>query len=221
MPTLNEIIYDIREKLKINSDDTDITDEYLGHLVGVKRASLVKQRYGKISKNIPELLKQTVCLTLTNNFSTSGCKLEGLISEQSIPPYIETYNRENVLYVSLDDYTSIPLTIIPTQRIPFLGHNSWTRNQIYVAINTDEKVMLFSERSGFSLIDSIKVTAIFTDPEKAYDSCTSEKTCEFYDEEYPINGPMITDIVNIITKELAPSINLKEDKVNNADESPR
>lgn len=221
MATLNEIIYDIREKLKINSDDIDITNEYLGHLVNTHRATLVKQRYGKISKNIPELLKQTITLTLTNNFSNSGCKLQGLISNESILPYIETYNRENVLDISLDDYVSLPLNIIPTQRIPFIGNNRWTQSQIYVAINEHEKVMLFSNRAGFKLIDSVKVTAIFYDPEKAFELNNPNGSCEFYDEEYPVNGPMIIDIVDMITKKLGSTISLKEDKLNNADESPR
>ena len=65
--TLDKIIYDIRERLKITTDDMDMTDEYFAQLIHNKRSVLVKQRYGKVSKNIPDQLKQTVSLDLEFN----------------------------------------------------------------------------------------------------------------------------------------------------------
>jgi hypothetical protein len=77
--TLNEIIYDIREKLKLFTDDIDIVDEYLAHLVHVKRSLLLKQRYSKLSKTIPEETKQIVCLTFEEVPSIDGQTCMGTI----------------------------------------------------------------------------------------------------------------------------------------------
>lgn len=220
---LSKIVYDIREKLKLGSDDIDITDSYLAYLVHVKRALLIKQRYGKFSKNIPEELKQDICLTLEKATVSGTCFSTILKTSQNIPNFIETYNRDSVIDIRLHDMTAVPVNIVSYQRIPYLGYNQWTKNEIYGAYH-DGKLYLYSNKPNFKLLKFITVTGMFSDPETADAlNCVSGTVneCDFIDKEYPVNAPMISDIVNMVIKELAPSLKIVDDKVNNADESPR
>lgn len=221
MTTLNKIIYDIREKLKINSDDIDITNDYIAHLVNVKRALLAKQRFGKFSKNVPEELQQTLCLGLDKASVKGTCFKSILKTTVKIPNFIETFNRDSFIDIRLYDLTQAPINIVSYQRIPFLGYNKWTKNQIYGAYH-DKYLYLYSNRPDFKLLKNIKVTGLFADPEYANTlNCNSDVDCDFFQKEYPVNPPMVSDIVNMVVKELGASIQLKEDKLNNADESPR
>lgn len=217
----SKIIYDIREKLKINSDDIDITNEYISHLINVKRALLIKQRYGKFSKTIPESLKQTLCLEVEKESIENSCFSNILKTKISIPDFIETYNRNSLLDIRLFNMTSLPVNIINYQRIPYLGYNKWTKNLIY-GVYQNGILYLYSNKTGFGLLENIKITGIFSDPDKADSlNCESKENCDYLDKEYNISSPMVSDLVNMVVKELSITIKLEEDKLNNSDESPR
>lgn len=221
---LSKIVYDIREKLKLGSDDIDITDAYLVHLINVKRALLIKQRFGKFSKNIPEELKQTLCFNLEKATVSGTCFSTILKTTVDMPSFIETFNRDSVINIRLHDMSALPINIISYDRIPYLGYDRWTKNQIYGAYHNG-RLYLYSNKPNFKLLKYITVTGLFADPESAdvldCNTTSSSTDCDFINKEYPINAPMISDLVNMVIKELAPTLKLQDDKVNNADESPR
>jgi len=223
--TLNEIIYDIREKLKLFTDDIDIVDEYLGHLVNVKRSLLLKQRYGKFSKTVPEETKQLVCINFEEVASISGQECMGTVvkSVQKIPTVIHLDSKPAIMNVRSHDLRNIPFSVVSIERFPYLGYNKWTANQIYVALEADSHLYIYSGNSQHKFLEHGVVSAVFENPEDADElSCdTADSTCEYYDKKYNVEPHMVHDIINLIVKELAPSVQLPDDKLNNADESPR
>jgi hypothetical protein len=222
--TLNEIIYDIREKLKLFTDDIDIVDEYLAHLVHVKRSLLLKQRYSKLSKTIPEETKQIVCLTFEEVPSIDGQTCMGTIvkSVEKVPTLLQLDNKSALLGVRSHDLRNIPFNIVSIERFPFLGFNKWTANQIYIAIEADSYLYVYSGNIQHKFLEFAKVTGVFENPEKASElNCEDDGSCEYFDTKYSVEPHMVHDIVNMIVKELAPSIQIPDDKLNNADETPR
>lgn len=222
--TGNEIIYDIREKIKIHGDDIDITDEYLFHLINVKRAFLLKQRFGKSSRNIPEEVKQIICLSMEKIEDTEGICSKGtmlLRSTQRIPATIEIGGRSSIINVRTSSVSSRFINVVPIERFPYVGFNKYMKQEIYAAMDADNK--LYSKTAeGPIFLEKVKVTGVFANPEEAYImNCENTETCDFYDSEYPIEPYIVTDLVNMITKELAVSLQVPEDRINNADESPR
>lgn len=222
--TGREIIYDIREKIKIHSDDIDITDEYIFHLINVKRAILLKQRFGKSSRNIPEEVKQVICVSMEKTEDIEGICSKGtmlLKSTQRIPATIEIGGRSSIVNVRTSSLNTRFVNIIPMERFPHVGYNKYMKQEIYVTMDADNK--LYSKAAqGPIFLEKLKITGIFFNPEEAYImNCENEQTCDFFDSEYPIEPYIISDLVNMIVKELAPSMQVPEDKVNNADESPR
>ena len=223
--TLNEIIYDIREKLKLNSDDIDITDELIAHLINVKRNLLLKQRYGKFTRTIPEGSKQIICVPLeeVNSIDGENCLGTILKSKSKIPSMLQLDNKPALLNVRTLDLMSLPINIVSIERFPYLGYNSWTSNQIFVGLDSDSNIYFHSNNVQHKFLEQVKLIAVFEDPEEADEaSCnSSEDDCDYYEKEYSVEPQMVHDIVNLIVKDLAPSVKLPDDKLNNADESPR
>jgi hypothetical protein len=226
--TQREIIYDIREKLKLNSDDIDITDDYLAHLIDVKRVYLIKQRFSKFTKNIPEEVKQVICLDLEVVESIYGepCFGDILTTKEPIPGLLEIGGRSALVAVRVMDMLHPHINIIPTERLPYVGYNKWLKKQIYVALDANNKLYFKSDNSQHLNLKSIKVVGVFADPKDAEAlSCAEDSSnninCDFKDVEYPIEAYLVSDLVNLIVKELAPGINVPNDNVNNADASNR
>lgn len=226
--TQREIIYDIREKLKLNSDDIDITDEYLAHLVDVKRVYLLKQRFSKFTRNVPEEVKQVICIDLEVVETIFGepCFGDILVSKDPIPGLIEVGGRSALVAVRVKDILYPHINIISTERLPFVGYNKWLKKQIYVALDANGKLYFKSDNSQHLNLQEVKVVGIFSDPESADSlSCAEDSAnnlnCAFMDVEYPIEAYLVNDLVNLIVKELAPGVNIPNDNVNNADASNR
>lgn len=222
--TLNEIIYDIREKLKLHSDDIDITDEYLAHLVNIKRNLLLKQRYGKFIKTVPEESKQIICVALEEVNAIDGEECMGTVlrSVNKIPTLLQLDNKPALIGVRTLDIRALPINVISIERFPYLGYNKWLSNQVFVALDSDSKIYFTSKNIQHKFLENVKIIAVFEDPEDADGaSCETDDDCEYYDKNYSIEPQMVHDVVNLIFKELAPGLNIPDDKLNNADESPR
>src|SRR5690606_8209357 len=99
--TQRELIYDIKEKLKFNSNDIDTSDEYLEHIINVIRVFLIKQRFSKFTRNLPEEMKQVICVDLKSINDMEGiCDGDKLLkSIQRIPASIEIGGRNALINI--------------------------------------------------------------------------------------------------------------------------
>ena len=221
--TLNEIIYDVREKLKLNTEDISITDEYIAHLIGIKRNFIVKQRFSKFTRNIPEELKQIICVDLEplGVVADEPCFGDIVRSSEKIPSMLEIGGRDSMIAVRVHDLLYPNINIIPAERLPFVGFNRWLQKQLYVAYDADGYLYLKSADPLHSNLKKIKVVGVFANPEEANELSGETSGCEWYDEKYPIEPYLVHDIVIMVVKELAPTLNIPEDNVNNSDESNR
>ena len=131
-----EIIYDIKEKLNIHTDDDTFTTEYISHLIDVKRSTLIKQSYSNLTKTIPSLLYQDVCLTLELVATVSGHTCYGTVlrTKDPLPNVINISGREDLYIVGPIDIFQTAYNQVPIERFPFLGNNRFLGNQIYTAI---------------------------------------------------------------------------------------
>lgn len=221
---LNNLIFDIREKLKLNSDDIDITDEYLAHLINVKRTYLIKQRFSNATRNIPEEVKQIICLDLDVIDTISGepCFGDILVSKNKIPSLIEIGGRSAIIAVRVNDIFYPHINIISTERLPYVGYNKWLKKQIYVALDADNKLYFKSDNPLHLNLESVKLIGVFSDPEEADAmSCETSQECDYYEKNYPIESYLVSDLITLIAKELGVTLNIPNDNVNNSDESNR
>lgn len=212
-----EIIYDIKEKLQITTDDDIFTNEYLAHLIDVKRMVLIKQTFSNVTKSIPVACLSEICLGLEVVDAITGSPLFGhvLRTKQVIPTVINISGREDLITVrSIDNFTT-GFNSVAMERFPFLGHNKYLNNQIYTAINADGRIYFYSKRVNFMMMSKVIARGVFESPAKANEmSCLS--TCEELDNEYPLEGYMINDIVSLIVKDLMVPLQIPNDEKNDS-----
>jgi len=227
MITLNKIIYDVREKLKFNTEDIGVTDDYIAHLINIKRNMLVKQRFSKFNKNIPEEVKQIICVPLDVVDSIDGEPCFGSVvkSETIMPDLLEIGGRSALLSVRVQDITYPNINIIPIERLPYVGYNRWLNKQLYIALDADNHLYLKSANPLHTNLKKIKVIGVFADPEEADNmSCDTDDSVvcdEYNDKPYRIEAYLVSDLVSLVVRELAPTLQIPNDIVNNSDESNR
>lgn len=212
-----EIVYDIKEKLKIQSDDEVLTDEYFSHLIDVKRNVLIKQTFSNLSKPIPISLLTEVCLPLELVDSVQGMPLAGTVlrTKFAIPKVVNITGREDLITISSRDVFSVKFNLVQIERFPYLGNNKYLNNQIYTALNTDGKIYFYSGNEEYRFLTSVTGRGVFESPSLA-NKLSCNATCDELDNEYPIEGYMIDDIVNLIRKDLLVTLQTPKDETNDA-----
>ena len=212
-----EIIYDIKEKLQVSTDESIFTNEYLSHLIDVKRMLLIKQTFSTVTKSIPVACLSEICLDLevVDNIAGIASCDHILRTKQIIPTVINISGREDLITVrSIDNFTT-GFNATSMERFPFLGHNKYLNSQIYTAINTDGRIYFYSKRIGFMLMSKVIARGIFESPAKANEmSCLS--TCDELENEYPLEGYMVNDIVSLIVKDLMVPLQIPNDEKNDS-----
>ncbi len=212
-----EIIYDVKEKLQINTDDDIFTDEYIGHLIDVKRSLLIKQAFSNLSKPIPVSIMNEVCLTLEVVEVIPGMPLAGnmLRSKQILPKVINVSGREDMITVRGKDLFSIAFNSIQMERFPYLGNNRFLSNQIYVALNSDGRLYFYSVNEEFKFLTAVTGKGVFESPSEA-NKFLCNTACDELDAEYPIESYMIDDIVALIRRDLSLTLQIPNDNKNDA-----
>tara|TARA_R110000822_G_scaffold227017_1_gene359640 strand:+ start:12539 stop:13213 length:675 start_codon:yes stop_codon:yes gene_type:complete len=220
--TKREIIYSVFEKLKIQTDDTDITEEFVSSLIDSKRATLIKQQYGSKPWGLPIEVKQELCMDLEVASSIDGLSCFGKIlrTKSRLPNSIKIRAKEGPLNIRKYDRTEIPINIVPIERLPFVGHNGFIANMIYAAVDYDGKLYLVSTRKNHLFLENIKVTDVFDHPDDAYELIcnTTASSVEAWDQNYPVESSMADILINMIAQELGKTLAMPEDNVNDAED---
>jgi hypothetical protein len=224
--TLNEIIYRIKENLKVNSDDLsfDYPNELLANMVHTRRALLLKQRYSDARKKLPNDMYQLICidLSLVDNL-TEVCNGNIVKSDVALPDLLDIAGEYKIYLKKQENLFPLNLNYVQLDRLPYTGNNPLLKNQIYVAIDPGNYLYLRGDNQFYKLIDELQIWAVLENPDEAYDHlCPGQSSpCDPYEEKYPLPTDLIDQVIITITKELLATTNLDEDNINNADESNR
>jgi hypothetical protein len=219
--TLREIVYMIMDELKLMSDDSYFNEDHVRFLVNKHRANILKQLYAKDNNPPSESNYQTIEVTFktdgSNNeesdndfyFSNKDSYLSG---NATIPTLLSMSKTKVTTKDSRFGYT---ISLIPKDRMKFVGHNKWLRNIIYCAIDENRLyVYTYYDDLDTSLVGdnelTFKVRGIFEDPESVNTSI------DILDKEYPIEPSVVPVLIQSVVAELAPKTIQPEDSYNNA-----
>lgn len=209
MTTYREAIYMCLDLLKGSSDDFYYTEEHVAYLLDKFRAFVLKQRYGSDpKKHVPYSNYQTLDITIKNDSNR-------LISVESIPYTLQI----GIPRITVDEYYDTKVEFTSRERLPFVGYNKFLKNIIYSAVDENNNLIVkVPESVDWSDVKSIKLTALFESPRDLYD--------DYMDEAYPVEEALVTTIIELVVKELAGSVYIKNDDKNNnrddlADENQR
>ena len=224
MAKYKEVVSMVLDMLKITSDDSVITEGHIIFLAGRYRSFLLKQRYSSdLKKQVPESNYQTLCLDLEKVEAIEGLPCEGgyyLRTTKEIPTLLPFGNTR--LYTS-GNYYKGEITFVTKDRFKYVGYNNWLWNMVYATLDPNGRIYLTSDNPQFLYLKNATLTGIFENVEEASElECDNQgnpETCDILDRDFPLEDALIAPLIELITKELSPSVAAPMDKENNADDS--
>lgn len=223
MAKYKEIVSMVLDMLKVTSDDSIITEGHIIFLAGRYRSFLLKQRYySDLKKQIPESNYQTLCLNLEPVEAIEGLPCAGgyyLRSTEPIPDLLPFGVTR--LYTS-GSYYKGDITLVSKDRFKYTGNNKWLQNIIYGTLDPDGRVYLNSNNPQFLYLKKLQLCGIFEDAERASElECDKDgnKACDILDRDFPMEDSLIAPLIELVTKELSPSIAAPEDRSNDANDN--
>ena len=228
MSKVNEIIYDVREAVRQTTDDTDISDRYILYLYNIKRSKYLRQDLNNLQKTIDISILQTLCLEL-EEVSINECGLDLdcetiMRTKQPLPKLLELHLKPSIVTVKPTNKISVPFNFITKERTVFSKYSPF-KDSIFAFLDTDNRIYLYSQNDAVKLIECLTVTAIFEDPLELqnYTNCCgctpAENPCfDSFNSKYPIQAHHIDPIREEIVQNLIRTIQIPQDKTNNADD---
>lgn len=221
MSTYKELVYLILDKLKLNSDDAQFTEEHVIFLLGKYRTFLLKQRYSDVKKQIPESNYQTICLNLKEVPAISGEPCEGGSYLRSIVKVPILMKIGNPMVYPIDYYQG-DISYVSRERMRYVGYNKYLNNIIYASIAPDGYLYFKSFNPQYLNLQSVKMTGIFEDIEEVFSlECSSSEStisCDIIDRDFPIEEALVPPLIDLTTKVLEGAIYEPEDSGNNAED---
>ena len=101
-----------------------------------------------------------------------------------------------------------------------IGHNTFTANMIYAAVDVDRYLYLVSANKKHMFMEAVRVDGVYESPELAAElKCTSaSQECEPWDEEYPLELALQDIVLGVVMKGLATRLQLPEDNINDSED---
>ena len=208
--------------LKERSDDSYYTEEHILFLASKFRAYLLERKYRRSRNSTFSEMSgentQQICVDLEKtDLLPMGCSGTWLRSVQEIPDTLDIFDA--TIY-PVNQMLGSTLTMIPAERMPYVGYNKWLKNIIYAAIGADNKLYLSSINGQFTFLKKVRINGVFADPLKAADlACDNageNLNCEVLDQEFPLETALVPPCIEMIVQEIAGPRYAPEDKANNA-----
>lgn len=214
-----DIVYMVLDEIKSTSDDAFFTEEHVLFLVNNYRNFILKQRYSDIKKPIPESNYQTICLNLIQVPAIAGVPCEGgpfLRSKEKVP-FMMKIGTPKVYPIN---YYLGEITYVSRERMRYVGYNKYLQNIIYASIGPDNYLYFKSFNPQYLYLEKARMTGIFEDPQAASElQCPNENddtVCDVLDREFPIEGSLVPQLVQLVVQELYNHSRSEEDDENNA-----
>ena len=218
--TYREVVYFVIDELKLLSDDTTFTPEHIIFIADKLRAKLLYERYKDARKGEPSRSNyQTVSFNLKQVPAIAGTSCYGtfLRTTEKLPtllnigiPHIYSSTSDKAVYYFNNEH----FTLVPMERMPYVGNNKWLSNIIYVAKGPDDYLYLKSMNPQFLYLKNLSIDAIFQDAKSITELCNCN--CDILDAYLPLEEPLIHTLIYNIVAELSGVRYQPTDKVNNS-----
>jgi hypothetical protein len=217
--TFNEIIYRIKEALKVNSDDLDFdySDELIANHINSTRALLLYQRYKDGKKPLPDDFYQKVEVDLALvDKNANVCIGVELRSTTSLPNLADINGEYKIkIYKQGNNFVN-NINYVQPYRYNYTGYNPLVINQYYVTIDAENYLYLRSDNSMYKIIEELEIFAVLDNPINAGTS-----SCDPYEDEYPMSEGITQEVIDMVVANISKTLNLVGDKENNSDETNR
>ena len=227
---LNKLVYDIRESLKLYSNDNDIDDRYLTYLIGIKRSKFLRQELNNFQRTTDITSTQTLCLKL-EEVSINQCNIdfdcETIVrTKDPIPKPLELHIKSALTSVRSTNRISVPFSFVTKERALYSMHSSFN-NGIFAFLDNDLHIYFISKLDTLKLIECVTVTGIFEDPLELLNytnccGCNDASPCFDLDTvDYPLQPHYIDLIRGEIVQDLTSKFKIPEDNQNDSEDDEK
>lgn len=227
MSTINQMIYDVRERLNQLSDDSEFSDKLILHRINQVRSTFLLQHLNNF--RIPTSLDiiQTLCME-TELVSNTICGIEGceqiLRTKEKLPQTLIKHTGPSIISVSTPKIFSEPISIISQDKAGFTKYKKI--KGIFAFLGSDNHIYIYSDISeSYKFIECIMISAVFYNPlelvkfKNCCECSDEETTCYDYDTTtYPIIADLEEAVVTRVIETFKPKLEIPEDKINNSDD---
>ena len=220
---VKEIVYMVLDLCKAyTSDDAFFNEDHVIFLLKKYRSFLIKKELEKQkAANVPsEFEYQQICLDLEKVPAIDGEPCTGgyyLRTTKKIPKVLD--DTDPRVY-PIDFYQGVNISLIPRERMRYVGTNKFLQNIIYVSLGPDLHLYLNSSNPQFFYLKKLRMSAIFEDFDEASellcDNDGESKACDVLDEVFPIRDYLVPTLLELVVKELTGAIYKPTDNKNNA-----
>lgn len=221
--TLEKLVFDVREALKITSDDSELSNRYIEYLIATYRSTFLKQELDKFGRKFNNTILQSYCVPI-ELISSDECSVDVNCDKiartvSKIPTLLQMTTRDSISRVAPSNRLSKPFTLIDRNRAAFSGSSIFKTTKAFLH---DDGHIYFVSPDSIYHFDNVTVTGVFEDPLelsnyfKCCDCDESDENLSYnpYLEDYPLSAHLITPVRQAIIKELSGTESLPEDTKN-------
>ena len=227
--TGNELVYQIYEDLNIQSDDTDITDDYIIQLINQQRSLWVTNEYSKIGTVIDSKLIQDLPVAQTEKVDTilvTDPNTIGFVSNGryirtvlEVPRAVETRTRTLYTRIGAPDSLALEYPFIPYSQINYSGNGRFNTDVTH-AFHSMDHIYLTSNTETHQFVKGINIRGVFEDPIEAFNFNRTATECWTMDNEYPLSERLFNYIKPKILEQFIQRIQMPVDDTNDANDKP-
>lgn len=218
--TYREIAYMILDQSRLVTDDITLNEEHALFIAKKVRAALLIQKYKTVKLEVADANYQVLCIGLEEISSPGALICDGDSLLRSISKVPNRLNIGNDFVTPYDYLKGTNISLIPIERMRYVGYNKFMRNIIYAAIGHDGYLYLKSKNPQFKYLQNVKITGIFEDIEAA-SKLVCDGECDLMDSTFPMEDSLVNALVEASVKELVGAAYRPKDNKNNAnDDTP-
>lgn len=225
MPTRNEIIYSVLDKLKPHlSDDIDISPREIGWEIDTMRALFLRNELNKNRTVDPYIIQDLGCVEMETADRAECCEVSSgcliVRSTLEIPKTVELHNSTGIVRVGPVDKLEKDFSFISSGRARFAGNGKYNQNIIFAFLH-NKRIYLVSKNDKVKFIEKINVTGVFENPDDVapFTNCGGE-SCYTSDSQYPINTWMIPSLQDAVLNKFINTLKMPKDTTNDGSETP-
>jgi len=220
MPSLNEMVYDIKNIAYggVQSDDNRVSDHQVAYWIRQTRALLINQQLANRNKIPESLIQHLNYVEFTQvdpaNFTGLDSGYKVMKSTKKIPPTVQRDGRNSIIAVeSVDGSFAFSETTYFRKKYNKYNKYTFDKSRWYL-----QEGFLYITHNF--LIDKLRVSGLFENPEDAANFKLDTGEAAFtWDDDYPITSVMATTITDIVLKtKLGITRQMPNDESNDGDE---
>ena len=213
--TIREIIYMCLDQARLVTDDITLNEDHVLFIVSKIRAALLTQKYKTVKLEVQDANYQVLCIDLQEHNSGSTC--DGEIFVRSTVKVPNRLNIGNDLVTPYNYIKGVNISLIPVERMRYVGYNKHLRNIIYAAIGHDGYLYMKSQNPQFKYMNRAKITGVFEDV-VASSAMVCDADCNLWDRTFPIEDALVNTLVEMTVKEMVGAAYRPKDDRNNAND---